>query len=226
MGGVTSFVFLLSAFVTLNGLSREEREGFSDVFYALPPTNAAIYGGKLAAAAVSLSGFLLLVLSAALLVGPSQGEFGLQYWTVSGLLLLETALAVAAGMAVAALLTALVTQHRSRYVLALLWLVGVTLLVGLGFASGRYEWLSFSPLNMGEDPYFFSLIFGFFPVAQVLRAHARASVPCRAAVFGGRHRFLCRRKTLTNAYADLSRQLGIVGGELCLAICGLAIPLR
>ncbi|HHT28533.1 MAG TPA: hypothetical protein GXZ82_15020 [Firmicutes bacterium] len=197
VGGVTSFVFLLSAFVTLNGLSREEREGFSDVFYALPPTNAAIYGGKLAAAAVSLSGFLLLVLSAALLVGPSQGEFGLQYWTVSGLLLLETALAVAAGMAVAALLTALVTQHRSRYVLALLWLVGVTLLVGLGFASGRYEWLSFSPLNMGEDPYFFSLIFGFFPGSAGIARHMLVQVFLVVLLFlVGRHRFLCRRENV------------------------------
>ncbi|MGI6543533.1 MAG: ABC transporter permease [Limnochordia bacterium] len=197
VGGTTSFVFLLSAFVTLNGLSREERAGFSDVFFSLPPTNAAIYGGKLAAVAVSLSGFILLMLLGTLIIGPIRGEFGLQYWAVSGLLVLETALAVAAGISVAALLTAIIAQHRSRYVLALLWLVTVTLLAGLAYAYNRYEWLSFSPINIGEDPYFFNLVLGFFPGSGAMIRHALVQVCLAVLLFlVARCRFLRWREVV------------------------------
>lgn len=165
VGSGTPFFFLLAAFVTLNGTSREERAGFADVFHTLPVGNATIYGGKLLAAAACAGIYLGLILLTAAIVAVWKGSVDGQFWQVTLVVIVEALLAILSGIAVAGFLSAAIGDYRTRYVAALIWLVATGLLGGVSLSYGWHEVLGLGLLNVGDTPHCFSLAHGFYPDA-------------------------------------------------------------
>lgn len=171
---VIPFLFLLAAFITLHGSGREERARFTDVFATLPISNNLIYRSKMLGTALTLSIYLLLILTTVLLIGPLKGHTDVLYWQAAAMTFAEASLAVFTGLSVGMLTTAIIPNYRARYVVALIWLVGMLLLSGLGTSYCLYELLPLFTLS--EEPFFFSLAMGFFPHTSAPFRHALVQV--------------------------------------------------